>query len=266
MTLNLQEQVDILETRTDSLESVLGQFISSMNKMMLRQEAAAQKFTDEMKEFKDEMKEFKGEMSLFRDGMNSTVTRMEADTKALKDEMKDFKGEMKDFKDEMRDFKNESRAEHRKLREDMGKLDRKMGTLVEDMVAPNIRGIAKDYFNDSRFVFFAVRVWKERAGSPGEGREFDVIAVSEKYFYVNETKSKPKPEHAGDFLKVLDRLHEYFPESRDRKIVPIYASLFIPENIQKHLAGYGIYAMGMREGTMELLNFTQVSELRAKTC
>jgi hypothetical protein len=205
-----------------------------------------------MKDFKEEMKDFKEEMKDFKEEMNSTVTRMEADTKSLKAELKDFK--------------DETRAEHRKFREDMGKLSRKMGTLVEDMVAPNIRGVAREYFNDSRLVFFAVRVWKEKIGSPGHGREFDVIALSEKYFYVNETKSKPKPEDADAFIKVLEKLEDYFPESRGRQIVPIYASLFIPENIEKHLTGYGIYAMGMREGTMELLNFTQVSEHRQKIC
>jgi hypothetical protein len=30
----------------------------------------------------------------------------------------------------------------------MGKLSGKMGTLLKDMVAPNIRGIATQYFND----------------------------------------------------------------------------------------------------------------------
>ncbi|MDM8526236.1 hypothetical protein QUF80_22900 [Desulfococcaceae bacterium HSG8] len=39
MIANLQAQLDSLETRTDSLEKVMGQFIASMNGVMSRMEA-----------------------------------------------------------------------------------------------------------------------------------------------------------------------------------------------------------------------------------
>ncbi len=232
MTAILQEKVDTLETRTDSLETILGQFISSVNKAMIRLETDTRNFRDEMKDFKDEVR---------------------ADTKNLKDEMKEFKNEMKEFKNEMKGFKKE-------MDKRWGDLSNKMGTLVEDMVVPNISWITREYFGDENFDFFAVRVEKRNMRNPGQKKEFDVIAVSDKNFFVNETKSNPRPEYPGEFADKLRQIQDYFPESEGKNIIPIFSSLYIPENIKKRLTRLGIYAMGMREGTMDLLNFEQLSE------
>jgi len=47
--------------------------------------------------------------------------------------------EMLEFKEEMREFKRE-------MNKRWGELANKMGTLAEDVVAPNISGIAQEYF------------------------------------------------------------------------------------------------------------------------
>ncbi len=243
MTASLQEKVDTLETRTDSLETILGQFIASANKAMIRLETDTRNFRDEMKDFKDEVR---------------------ADTKNLKDEMKDFKDEVradtKNLKDEMKEFKNEMKGFKKEMDKRWGDLSNKMGTLVEDMVVPNISWITREYFGDEDFNFFAVRVEKKNVRNPGRKKEFDVIAVSDKNFFVNETKSNPRPEYPGEFADKLRQIQDYFPESEGKNIIPIFSSLYIPENIKKRLTRLGIYAMGMREGTMDLLNFEQLSE------
>jgi hypothetical protein len=262
MTLNLQERLDILEdtlgeranvleTRTDSLEDAVGLFITAVNRTMMRLENDTLNFRREMKDFKDEMRDFKDEMKDFKDEM-----------KDFKDEMKDFKDEMKDFKDEMTDFRNRTEADmkkfQRELREEAGRVDNKMGTLVEHMIAPGIPGIAKTYFGDNDLTSFSIRVRRKSMGGPPKKREFDVIAFSEKNFYVTETKSDPKPELAKKFADGLPELPDYFPEYRDKNIIPIFSSLFIPENVKTFLSRRGIYAMGLHEDTMDLLNFDEV--------
>jgi hypothetical protein len=241
--LNLQERVGALETKTDSLEDTLRGFITSVNRTMTRLENDTLKFRREMKDFKDEMKDFKDEM------------------KDFKDEMRDFKDEMKDFKDEMRDFRNRTEADmkkfQRELREEAGRVDNKMGTLVEHMIAPGIPGIAKTYFGDDDLISFSIRVRRKSMSGPRK-REFDVIAFSEKNFYVTETKSDPKPELAKKFAESLPELPDYFPECRDKNIIPIFSSLFIPENVKTFLSRRGIYAMGLHEDAMDLLNFDEV--------
>jgi len=163
---------------------------------------------------------------------------MKADTEALKKGLREdaarTDSRLAALSEEM---KADTKKLRKELREEAGRFDNKMGTLVENMMAPSIPGIAKAYFGDSDFDSFAVRVQKKRAGRPGEKREFDMIAVSEKNFYVNETKSSPRPEY-----------------------VSIFSSLYIPDNVVMHLTRHGIYAMGLKEDSMELLNFDQVEE------
>ncbi|QTA92320.1 hypothetical protein [Desulfonema magnum] len=220
MSANLQKQVDGLEKRTDSLENILGQFISSMNSTLTRMEADTRAFREEIR----------ADTKAFRE-------EIRADTKALKNEMKTLKKE---------------------TNKRWGELANKMGTLVEDIAAPNIPGIAAEYFGDRYLTFFGIRIRKPRGDSLSDQREFDVVAVSEKNFYINETKSKPRPEDVRDFVSVLEELPDYFPECRGRKVIPVFSSLYIPEEIVIHLSRNGIYAMAMREDTMDLLNFDEV--------
>ncbi|MDM8521885.1 hypothetical protein QUF80_00795 [Desulfococcaceae bacterium HSG8] len=106
--------------------------------------------------------------------------------------------------------------------------------------------------------FFAVRIEKRKTDRSAH-REFDVIAVSDKNFYISEAKSKPRPEDVRGFLEALGEIGDYFPESRDRTVIPIFLTIYLPENIKIHLTRNRIYAMGFREGTMDLLNFEELN-------
>lgn len=210
MDASQQPRLEEVETKTNMLENVLAQFISSMNEMVLRLEADTRRFKEEVR----------------------------SDTKKLKDEMKDFKDEMN---------------------KKWGELSNKMGTLVEDIVAPNIRGIARDYFHDDDFETFNVRVLKRSRRDRTIRREFDVIGETDETFYINETKSKPRPEDVSSFLELLETIPDFFPGSSGKRMIPIFSSLYIPENIQTRLTKRGIYALAMKEGTMDLLNFREVA-------
>ncbi len=176
--------------------------------------------------------------------------------------IKDFKKEMTGFKDEMTDFKKEAERDRKKLSKQMGDLSNKMGTLVEDIVAPNIPRIFEDYFNVDDIDFLGERVKK-----PGKDRsvrrEFDVVAVSKEYLLINETKSNPKPEYAREFYESLEQIPDFFPEYTSRKLVPIFSSLHIPKDVQTYLSKRGIYAMGMKDDTMKIINFAEVEKFKA---
>ncbi len=116
----MQENAAI-ETRVDSLEALLGEFIvhtrvalAKLSREMIsfkdEVKTDSKDFKNEMKDFKDEMKDFKDEMKDFKDDTQVFKDEMKDfkdEMKGFKDEMKDFKDEMKDFKDEMKDFKDE---------------------------------------------------------------------------------------------------------------------------------------------------------------
>jgi len=231
-------------------------------------------FKDEMQDFKDEMKAFKDEMLAFKDEMKAFKDEMrdfKDEMKAFKDEMLNFKNEMKDFKDEMRNemkdfkdemlaFKEESRRERAEMNKRWGEITNKLGTFAEDMVAPNIKGIAKRYFDCEDFEDFMVRRKKRHSKDKSKRREFDCIAVCEDIVILNETKATPKIEYINDFISILNEFYDYFPEYRNKKLIPIFASMYLGDDLVSYLTKNGIYAMAIKEDTMDLLNYDDVAK------
>ena len=211
----------VVEEKVNYLESVLSQFIVSTNTSLDRLERNVSALTREMSDFKDEMSDFKDEMS--------------------------------DFKDEMRDYKDESRAERRAMNKKWGELANKMGTVVEDIVAPSLGGIAREYFNVDQFDFFAVRVRKRKNGGTIM-REFDVVAENKDYFFLVETKSTARTEYIRKFIEFIPDIPSWFPEAKEKKIIPVFASLFLPDDSIAYLTNNNVFAMAMKDDNMDLLN------------
>ncbi len=224
---NLSELVDRIDFKVDSLESVLGTFIVSTNTALLRMER-------DTRELKREMNEFKREMS-------------------------EFKDEMREFKDEMSEFKDESERDRKRMNKRWGELANKMGTIVEDIVAPNIPRIAKEYFGVEDIDFFAVRVRKRNSRTPSVRREFDAVAVSKTHFILNETKATPRINYIDMMIETLAEIDDWFPEYRGRILIPIFSSLSIPEEIAKYLTRNRIFGMEMDDDTMRIVNFEEMN-------
>jgi len=168
----------------------------------------------------------------------------------------------------MKDFKTQTQLSFDRMNKKWEKLVKKQGTLVEDIVAPNIKYIAEKYFHckKSECNSFAIRFEKQHSKITGKTKEFDVIAVYPDKIVVNETKSNPRPELAVEFIDFIKNgdFFEYFPEYADKKLIPVFASFHIPENVLKKLSKNKIYAMGIKEDTMDILNpdFLNPAEIR----
>ncbi|OHC01083.1 MAG: hypothetical protein A2Z57_10825 [Planctomycetes bacterium RIFCSPHIGHO2_12_39_6] len=218
-----------VKDKVDTLERVLEEYIKNVGNAQMQTEREMRGFKDEMRGFKDEMREFK-------------------------DEMREFKDEMKEFKDEMKEFKDEMREDRRNMNKKWGEIVNKMGTLVEDIIAPNIPRIAREYFKCEDMEFFGLRVTKRNSKDKSKSREFDIIAVCGDTVIINETKSSPRVDYINEFLEILKEVCEYFPEYESKKIIPIFSSLYIPENVVTYLTKVKIYAMAMKDDVMDLLN------------
>jgi DNA repair exonuclease SbcCD ATPase subunit len=244
-----------------------------------RLEKDRERSAEEMRVFKERLEE---ERKAFEE-------RLEKDRERSAEEMRVFKErleeERKAFEErlekEKRDFKErldeEKRAFEEKLEKDRkkweeefkawraemnkkwGEVTIKLGTFAEDMVAPNIKGIAKQYFGCEEFDFFAVRIKKRHSTDKSKRREFDCIAVCDNIVILNETKAKPKVEYIDDFIKVLEEFYEYFPEYRGKKLIPVFASLYLPDDLVRYLTRNRVYAMAMKEDTMDLLNYEELN-------
>jgi uncharacterized coiled-coil protein SlyX len=168
--------------------------------------------------------------------------------------------EMKEFKDEMKEFKTNSEADRKQMNKQWGELAHKLGTVVEDIVAPNIPRIAKDYFGCDELDDFMIRRQIRHSKDKGKRREFDIIAICGNKFIINETKSTIRKEDIRDFISDLKELWDYFPKYSHYELIPIFSSLSISQDFVNYLTKNKIYAMAMKDDTMEILNKTAVEK------
>lgn len=160
--------------------------------------------------------------------------------------------------DEMRAFKDEMRADRIRMNKQWGELANKMGTLVEDIVAPNIRRLAVETLGCKDLEFFGVRVMRRHAQDFGWRQEFDCVAYGNGILVINETKSHPEPAAVRSFAELLQNAPQFFPEYATAKIKGVFASLYLSEDVVKLLTRQKIYALAMADETMEILNLAEL--------
>jgi len=163
---------------------------------------------------------------------------------------------------EMREYKEENRKQIKELNKKWGDLANKLGTIVEDVIAPAVSPVIKQYFNCEINDLQVNR--KKKDIKTGLKDEFDVIAVSDdcKTVFLVEVKSTPKIDYINEFKdKKIDRFLALFPEYREYKLIPIFASLRLEEDVINYLTKQKIYAMAYKEWEyMDILNFDKIDK------
>ena len=141
-----------------------------------------------------------------------------------------------------------------------GELANKMGTVVEDIVAPSIRRLAREMFDCGELRQFWTRMSASRSDDPSRTREFDALYVGTRAVLLNETKSSPRASDARRFAAFLEsgELACYFPQYRKLPIVAAFSSLSIPDDLVTYLTRRGIYAIAMGDEAMQVLNLDAV--------
>ena len=154
----------------------------------------------------------------------------------------------------------EARAEAARDRKAMnrrwGELANKMGTVVQDIVAPSLRRIAREELGCGDERSFSAPMFRVRSDDPHFRREFDAIYVGTQAVLINETKSTALSEYAKEFVAFLrsGEFALYFPEYRELPLVAVFSSLRLPEDVITYLTRNGIYAVSMGEETMQVRN------------
>ena len=160
-------------------------------------------------------------------------------------------------------MQQQAEQDRRELNKKWGELANRLGTVAEDIVAPNLPRIAREQFGcPAEPDDFMVRRWVRHKLDNSKRREFDVIVVYPDTVLINETKATPRLNYIDDFIAVMEEIHGYFPEYQGKTIIPIFAGLFIPDNLLRYLTKHRIYALGMGTETMELLNWEQLTSAK----
>jgi len=187
----------------------------------------------------------------------------------LQDAQVDLRLSMEDFKEEMRQSHKRSEKEMREFKNEMnrkwGELANRLGTLAEDFVAPNIPFIAQKYFQCAAVPdMISVRGMRKHSRDKSKTREFDVITVYDDKVILNETKSTARQSYIDQFAIFLPEFYDYYPEYKDRELVPIFATLYVNAQLVDYATKQGIYVLAIKEDTMDLYNYQQVTEGKNK--
>ena len=223
----------VLEHRVDRLEDALEAFTRSVGVEFNKAYNGQVRLQQEMLAFKDEMRAFKDEMCVF------------------KDEMGAFKNEMLDFKNESLRYREEAERDRKSMNRQWGELANRLGTLVEDIVAPNLRRVARDLLGCPQPDLFGVRL---RRRFNGDSREYDALLVCPGFTLINQTKSRLISANVDELLRVLSEFPDVFPEFEDRRLIGVLASLYPDQSIVTDATSKGVLVMGMGDETMDVLN------------
>ncbi len=205
----------------------------------------------------DTLEDLAKQTQLMIQNLSYEVSRTQITVNNLGLEMREFKNEMREFKDEMRQDRKEMKEERKEMNRKWGNLANKWGTIVEDLVYPNIKNIAEKYFGCKKEECEDFILRRMKKGKGRKQKEFDVIAVYPDKVIVNEIKASAKQDYAEQFVNLIkDKtvIYDYFPDFKGKEIIPVFASLEIPENILKYLTKNKIYGMAMKDDTMDILN------------
>ena len=161
--------------------------------------------------------------------------------------------------------REQAARERREMNKRWGELANKMGTIVEDIVAPSVRRMAGALFECGDEELFTPRLSRVRSDDRSRRREFDALYVGTRAVLLNETMSSPRSRDARAFV---DFLHSgefalYFPEYRERPVVPVFSSLSLPDDLVTYLTRHGVYALVMGDEAMQVLNFDAVRSRRS---
>ena len=113
--------------------------------------------------------------------------------------------------------------------------------------------------------FFGLRVTKRDLKDKANSREFDIVAVFDDKLLINETKTTPRIDYIDAFKETLSEIYDYFPEYSGKKIIPIFSSLSIPDKVAVYLTKIKMYAMAMKDDSMELLNYEDLATNQYQT-
>ena len=191
--------------------------------------------------------------------LTSNVNRLSIEMREFKDEMREFKDEMREFKDEMSEYKEWSRNQIKTMNRQWGDLANRMGTLAEDLVAPSVPRILRDYVGcpESGVEFVTVRFRGKK--TTGEMQEFDVLAGCGNTLLINETKTTLRPKDVDGFVAMLAQAREFIPEYAGRRIVGVLASFYIDPTLTRYGERQGLIMLGATDGIMEVLNSPEFS-------
>ena len=253
------------EERVDQLESIFRQFMAGTD-MILRELSqnleqyraeSSQNLEQYRAESSQNLEQYRAESSqnLEQYRQEGKKDRREA-SRNLEQYREEGEKDRRELAQDLEQYRAEGKKDRRELARQLGDISNRLGRVVEDMIVPSLRRIAREELDCGEELFFAERITITHPQDPARRREFEGLYVGDKAILLNESKATVRPEYASDFVKFVQsgEFSHFFPEYEGRPIVAVFSSLYIPQEVVKYLSRHGIYAVGIGDTMMEILN------------
>ena len=181
----------------------------------------------------------------------------ETDRRFQENERRAQEAERRAQEAERRFQENESRSREtdrrlRKLDKQIGRLGNRLGDFVQEMVAPSVVQLFAE-----RGLQVHQLARNVQAKRNGQAMQIDLMVLNDDAVILVEVKSALSVDDVNEHLQRLAGFKTIFPRYADARVMGAVAAMVIPDNVASYAYHQGLFVLGQRGETMQILNDAQ---------
>ncbi len=138
------------------------------------------------------------------------------------------------------------------LDKQIGRLGNRLGDFVQEMVAPS----AVQLFADRGLQVHQL-ARNVQAKRNGQAMQIDLMVLNDDAVILVEVKSALSVDDVNEHLQRLAGFKTVFPRYADARVMGAVAAMVIPDNVASYAYHQGLFVLGQRGETMQILNDVQ---------
>ena len=138
------------------------------------------------------------------------------------------------------------------LDKQIGRLGNRLGDFVQEMVAPSVVQLFAD-----RGLQVHQLARNVQAKRNGQAMQIDLMVLNDEAVILVEVKSALSVDDVNEHLQRLAGFKTVFPRYADARVMGAVAAMVIPDNVASYAYHQGLFVLGQRGETMQILNDVQ---------
>jgi hypothetical protein len=140
----------------------------------------------------------------------------------------------------------------RELDKQIGRLGNRLGDFVQEMVAPSVVQLFAE-----RGLQVHQLARNVQAKRNGQAMQIDLMVLNDDAVILVEVKSALSVDDVNEHLQRLAGFKTVFPRYADARVMGAVAAMVIPDNVASYAYHQGLFVLGQRGETMQILNDAQ---------
>ncbi|MFO1433330.1 MAG: hypothetical protein U1F76_25075 [Candidatus Competibacteraceae bacterium] len=146
----------------------------------------------------------------------------------------------------------EAERRSRELDKQIGRLGNRLGDFVQEMVAPSVVQLFAE-----RGLQVHQLARNVQAKRNGQAMQVDLMVMNDDTVILVEVKSALSVDDVNEHLQRLAGFKTVFPRYTDARVMGAVAAMVIPDHVAGYAYHQGLFVLGQRGETMQILNDAQ---------